>query len=77
MLSYFQRREKANPTTAPARGIEENEMNAKKGYRIIRDNAGYRMHCWYDLGTGKVWDGLPSYFATRKAAEAAGKRRGK
>jgi len=52
-------------------------MNAKKGYRIIRDNAGYHMHCWYDLGTGKVWDGLPSYFATRKAAEAAGKRRGK
>jgi hypothetical protein len=51
-------------------------MNAKtKGYRIIRDNSGYRLHCWYDLGTGRVWDGLPSLYATRKEADAAGKRR--
>ena len=52
-------------------------MNAKKknGFEIMKDASGYRLHCWYDLGTGKVWDGIPSLFSTRKAAEAAGRAR--
>ncbi len=47
----------------------------KTGFKIWKDANGYRLHCWYNLGTGRVWDGLPSLFASRKAAEAAGRAR--
>ena len=48
----------------------------KAGYKIAKYGPqDYRLHCWYNLGTGRVWDGLPSLFASRKAAEAAGRAR--
>lgn len=49
----------------------------KTGFRIFRDASGYRLHCWYNQGTGKVWDGTPSLYATRKEAQAAAIRRRK
>ncbi len=45
------------------------------GFKILKDASGYRLHCWYDLGTGKVWDGIPSLYGTRKEAIAAAQRR--
>ena len=45
------------------------------GFRIFKDASGYRLHCWYNLGTGKVWDGTPSLYGTRKEAQAAAARR--
>ena len=47
----------------------------KTGFKIWKDANGYRLHCWYNLGTGRVWDGLPSLFATRQEARAAGEAR--
>ena len=48
----------------------------KAGYKIAKYGPqDYRLHCWYNLGTGRVWDGLPSLFATRQEARAAGEAR--
>lgn len=49
-------------------------MKAKKGFQIFRDASGYRLHRWYDLGTGRVWDGVPSLYGSRKEVDAAGRR---
>lgn len=44
-----------------------------KGYRIQRDASGYRLHRWYDLGTGEI-QYPASLYRSRKAADAAGRR---
>jgi hypothetical protein len=51
-----------------------NDMTMKQGYTITPASLGWLLRCWADIGHGPIW-GRPIWFATRDAAEVAGKRR--